>query len=384
MNTKSNLPRIAVVTGSRSDWGLVSPVASALLARSQACEAILYATGNHFSDRYGRTIDRVFEQFPEVKCWDVFPPESDVRGLADAHGKLASIAAEDFGRCRPTVLIVTGDRTEMLPPAQTAAIMGIPVAHIGGGETTQGAIDERVRACLTALSTWHFVGLPEFRDRVLALGADPKHVFVIGDTALDTVLAQPDHSDAELVAWLGFVPDRHTLLVTYHSETESPDLGIYAFDALLEVLGKRSETMVFSFPNADAGSAEIIARLEPFVRADAKRRRLVASLGSRLWVALMRRVGALVGNSSSGLIEAPSFGLPAVNVGIRQAGRFRARNIIDARGEVSEIARAVEKALLPAFRDSLRGLVNPYGDGKSGERAATTLISLLEPNVPNR
>lgn len=374
--------RVVLVTGGRSDYGLVRPIAAAVAARSDM-ELVLYATGNHFSERFGMTIDRVKAEFPGVRFWNVFPDSTAPVAVGTGLGRLGEIVAKDFSERKPGVVVLVGDRIELLPVAQTCLLLGIPVAHVGGGETTLGAIDEKTRSCLTSIADLHFVSIPAFAEKVIIHGADEKRVFVVGETALDTILAQPDLSDDEARSEFGFLPDRKTLLITFHAETSSADFGLGVFRDLMAGLGEfaanpaRGSKMIFTMPNADPGGEEIIAGIEAFVRADPERRFLFPSLGARRWVAAMRRVGAIVGNSSSGLLEAPSFGLPAVNIGHRQEGRLRAANVIDADGSASTILAALTRALEPSFRDALQGLENPYGDGKSGVRIAIHLADFL-------
>lgn len=367
--------KIALVTGCRSDFGLVAPLINALL-NFREVQPLLYVTGNHTSPVFGSTIETVANRFPIAGIWDAFPGGFSSQSIASGLGLLQILATSDLSREIPNALVVAGDRTEMLPPSLSAAIMGIPVAHVGGGETTLGAVDERMRNCLTSLATWHFVGIPDFRVKVINKGADPRNVYVTGETALDTLLVQPDLSESELAEKFGFIPDRKTVLAAYHPETLAADLGIHGLENLLTVLERIDHRVIFTYPNSDVGSLKIIEKLKIF--AAKKKCILLPSLGSRNWVALLRRVGVLLGNSSSGILEAPSFSLPAVNIGNRQAGRFKSANVIDAAPTVNGINDALLKALSDEFRDSLKGLVNPYGDGRSAERIASILIGEIK------
>lgn len=368
--------RIILVTGSRSDFGLVAPVVEALYAIPET-DVSLFACGSHLSTQFGNTIETVRARFSKVRTWDALKLGLGPAVLADSHAALGSQVAASLYILKPQVMILTGDRTELLPIAMSATLLGVPIAHIGGGETTLGAIDEKIRTCLTALATWHFISNETFRARVLAIGAAPENVFVTGETALDTLLAQEEVGDRELNEFFGFLPDRRTLLLAFHPETLAPDFGVGACDELLHALDDFPGNIVATFPNADQGSEMFIERLTRFC-AGRSGRVLKPSVGSQRWAALLRRVGALIGNSSSGLIEAPSFLLPAVNIGDRQKNRLAMANVLHAPAVSAQIKTAVQRALTDDFRASLQGLENVYGDGKAGPRIARILLDQLK------
>ena len=372
---KSSSIRIAAITGCRSDFGLVQPIIQALGSFSTA-EVLLFVTGNHTLRRFGSTINQVKKSFSITGIWDVFPEVSTPENLAVSLGKLGAASAKDFSKHKPDALLIVGDRTEMLPPAQSAAILGIPIAHVGGGETTKGAIDENIRGCLTSLSKWHFVSLPSFRNKVRRMGIESENIFITGETALDTLLSQPDATSDELRDFLGFCPDENTLVLVYHPETLSTDLGLKGLRETLSVLDSWPGKIVVTYPNSDAGSDFIISELERFCRNSSKRK-VIPSLGSKNWTALLKRAGAIIGNSSSAIIEAPSFKLPGVNIGSRQSGRYKPKNVVDAAPFRSDIKEALARATSKNFRESLKKLKNPYGDGKSGRRIAEILLKVL-------
>jgi len=367
--------KIAFMTSCRSDFGLISPIITAL-KKYPFVEPILFATGNHFHAKYGKTIEIVRKQFQFVENWDVFCENPTLESLAESHGKLAVCSARDLASRQPDAFLLLGDRTEILPPAQSAVILGIPIAHVGGGETTKGAVDEKIRFCLSALATWHFVGLPDFKEKVVGVGANPENVFVTGDTALDTILAQPEVPSDELIKTFGFLPDKNTALLAYHSETLSPDLGLEGLRQLISVLDSTDFKIIITYPNSDIGSTQIIEILEQFSKGN-KHRFLAPSLGSRIWANLLEKVGFMIGNSSSAIVEAPSFSLPAVNIGKRQAGRLKGKNVIDADPDGESIRKAIRKATSGAFRQSLEKMKNPYGDGNAGKKIARILVEKI-------
>jgi UDP-hydrolysing UDP-N-acetyl-D-glucosamine 2-epimerase len=374
-------PRVGIFTGCRSDFGLVLPVIEAL--RKRPVRMMVYASGNHFSRRFGFTVRLVARACRVLRSWKAFSDDLTPRGIARGLGRLAQMAAREFDRMPPDLVILTGDRLELLPVAQTAAVFRIPLAHIGGGETTLGAVDQRIRTCLTALAERHFVGHPEFARRVIASGVEESRVIIAGETAVDTILSTAPAEPSQLEKQFGFLPDRQTILVTFHPETLAPDYGIETGRRMLAGLRRCENPVICTYPNADPGSEAVIKLLQE----EATRRpgfHLHPNLGGPVWIALLNSVGALVGNSSSGIIEAPSFGLPVVNVGERQAGRLRGANVVDATDSVTGFVTALTQALSPEFRCRLTSRENPYGDGHAGERIAENIAAWVSQLPPHR
>jgi UDP-hydrolysing UDP-N-acetyl-D-glucosamine 2-epimerase len=366
---------VAAVTTSRADWGLYLPILRRL-RRERSIRLRLVVSGSHLSERYGRTVDAVRA--------DGFEPDErvDVRlGPGTPAGVARSMAlgvegfARAFGRTHPDLLVVLGDRFEMFTAAVAALPFNLPVAHIHGGEVTEGAMDDALRHAVTKLSHLHFVSTREYARRVAQLGEEPWRITVAGAPALDNLKAVKLLSRPALERELAFPLDPAPLLVTFHPVTlEAPDTARQA-DELLAALDRSGLPVVFTMPNADPANAVIRDRVRTFLRGR-PRAAAFESLGTRLYFSLMRHAAAMVGNSSSGLIEAPSFRLPVVNVGIRQRGRVRAMNVIDCGHGRAEILKAVRKAVAPEFRDGLRGLRNPYGDGGAADRIAERLASV--------
>ena len=361
---------VGVVTVARSDYGIYRPVLRALAERNDV-RLQLYVGGMHLLDRFGHTVDEIERDgYPIAERVDFLGSGDAPADIAGAIGRGVSAFAEAFERSRPDILVLLGDRFEMLAAGVAALPFALPLAHIHGGESTEGAIDEAIRHSLTKMSHIHFVSTEEYARRVMQLGEEPWRVHVTGAPALDALSGFEPLSDEELAA-RGVRLRGPTLLVTYHPVTLLPGQEA-ELDTLLDAVDASGLDAVFTFPNADAGNSAIIRRIEALADGD-ERFTVVRNLGTDAYFTLMSRAVAMVGNSSSGIIEAASFELPVVNVGRRQGGRLRPRNVIDT--DADGMREALARAADPAFRRSLAGLANPYGDGHAAERIADVLAS---------
>lgn len=361
---------VAVISTSRADFGhLHWP-----LQRMQAhpdLDPHLIVTGAHLSPEFGTTATEIersgFVIEERIEC--LMSSDTDI-GMAKTIGTAMLSLADVLGRLRPDLLLLIADRYEMMAPACAALALRIPIAHIEGGEISEGAIDDAVRNALTKMSHLHLTPTMEAKERVLAMGEEGWRVHRVGAPSLDHIIEGNLPDDAELSSALGFLPDRDTCVVSIHPVTLDDDTTRQpeaVFDAL-EGLAR----VVFCFPNADAGSRALIARAREF--CDARdHAELFVNLSPRLYWGLLERSGALVGNSSSGIMETPTLELPTVNVGSRQKGRTQAANIVDVAAKPEAIADGIRAAMDPDFRTSLAGLVNPYGDGRAGQRIADIL-----------
>jgi len=363
---------VAVVSVARSDAGIYLPVLQAI-QRSSSLDLRLMVTGMHLSPEFGETwrdFDR--DGIPIAERVECTVSSDTPTGVSASMGLGVLGFNQVFSRQRPDVLVVLGDRFEMLAAAVAALPYVIPTAHIHGGEVTEGAIDEAIRHSLTKMSHLHFVSTETYARRVIQLGEAPWRVAVSGAPGLDAMQAVEIWSRAHLEEKIGLSFDAPVLMATLHPVTLDYGQTSALLDAFLAAIEAVDLPVVFTYPNADTQGRSIIAALEAFV-ARRGNARVVAHLGSAGYFSLMRHAAAMVGNSSSGLIEAPSFGLPVVNIGDRQRGRLRAANVIDVPGEAAAIAHALRRATSPAFRESLQGLTNPYGDGHAAERIVRVL-----------
>ena len=363
---------IAVVTVARSDWGHLTSVLNELRAASDV-RLLLFVGGMHLSDAFGRTVELIErEGWPIAERIEMLEPSDAPEAIAASIGRGVAGFGRAYARHRPDVVVVLGDRFEMLSAAAAALPFVLPVAHLHGGEVTEGAIDNQIRHAITKCAHLHFVSAEPHARRIAAMGEEPWRIHDVGAPGLDRIRTTRLLSRDELSRRLDLAPDDRWLMVTYHPATlEYQDTARHT-DELLAALEKVDATCVVTYPNADTAGRTIIARLEEFAgRHD--RVRLARSLGDDVYLSLLRHADAMVGNSSSGLIEAPSFELPVVNVGGRQAGRLRAANVIDVGPDRDEILTGIDAALTPVFRAGLSGMKNPYGDGRAAERIVRVL-----------
>ena len=362
---------IAVVTTSRADYGIYRPVLRAIAAEPTLSLRLL-VSGSHLSPRFGMTVREI-----EADGWtpdDLVPLalDSDTpKAIAQAMAGSTSGFAGAFERSRPDILVVLGDRFEMFGAALAALPFRIPVAHLHGGELTEGAIDDALRHSMTKLSHLHFVATEEYGRRVVRMGEEAWRVTVAGAPSLDELASVPRLTEAELKEQFNLVITPATLLVTFHAATLELDPGVQAAE-VMAALAAVARPVVFTMPNADTGGCAIRERIEVFVRTHPAAQ-AVENLGTRAYFTVMERCAAMVGNSSSGLIEAPSFGLPVVNIGLRQRGRARGANVLDVPCERDAIGEGIRRATNPAFRLAIQGLSNPYGDGHAAPRIVARL-----------
>jgi UDP-hydrolysing UDP-N-acetyl-D-glucosamine 2-epimerase len=363
---------IGVVTVARSDYGHLVPLLEAL-RDTPGITLQLYVAGAHLSPRFGETVSAI-----EADGWPISARVETI-GASDAAvevaaGTGAGVAgfARAFAAGRPDLIVVLGDRAEMLAAAVAALPLAIPVAHLHGGEVTEGAIDEQARHAITKLAHLHFPAAEPYARRIRQMGEEPWRVHCVGAPGLDRFARGAAMPREELARRIGLPLRRPTLLVTFHPVTLEPgEAGGHSAE-LAGALEMVDGDVVITYPGADAAHDAVIRRLEALA-ATRPGTRMIPALGEDGYRALLQEADVMVGNSSSGLIEAPSFGLPVVNVGIRQQGRLRAANVIDVGHGREEIAAGIRRALAPGFRAGLRGLVNPYGDGNAAPRIARVL-----------
>lgn len=365
---------IAVVTSSRADYShLYWPLKE--LASHPDVDLKPIAMGSHLAPTFGNTAQEIERDgipiAARVEC--LLNSDSDV-GMAKTIGVAVLGLADVFGQMRPDLLLLIADRYEMLAPASVALALRIPIAHIEGGEISEGAIDDAVRNALTKMSHIHFTSTHMARERVIAMGEEPWRVHRAGAPSLDHLRRSKLLAREELERRLKIDLGKPTLLVAYHPVTirrETTEEMDTLFAALMGMDGQ----ILFCYPNSDAGSHRIIERTRRFV-ADRGEGQVFTNLDPLTYWSLLRCVDALVGNSSSGIMETASFALPTVNIGLRQQGRERARNVLDAEPEEAEIRTRIAEARSEGFRQSLEGMENPYGDGHATEKIVEVLTTI--------
>jgi UDP-hydrolysing UDP-N-acetyl-D-glucosamine 2-epimerase len=365
---------IAVVTTSRADYSHLYWVLRDLEAHPDV-DLKLIVLAAHLSPEFGATVGEIERDgFPiasRIEC--LLSSDSDV-GMAKTLGLAILGLTDALAQMRPDLLLLIADRYEMLAPASVALTLRIPVAHIEGGEISEGAIDDAVRNALTKMAHIHFTSTDLARARVISMGEESWRVHRAGAPSLDHIRRSTLLTRAELEKALELLLADDVTVVAYHPVTIFKHTTAEA-DAVFAALESLSGQIIFCYPNADAGSHELMARIRAFcaTRLDAH---LFINLASITYWSLLREASVLMGNSSSGIMEAASFGLPVVNVGMRQQGRERGPNILDAEATVESILAQVDKSRQPAFRESLQSMKNIYGDGHAAERIVGVLTSV--------
>lgn len=366
--------KIAVVSTSRADYGhLYWPLRE--LQRHRDVQLELIVLGAHLSPGFGATVREIekdgFAIAAKIEC--LLSSDSDV-GMAKTIGVATLSLADTLGAMRPDILLLIADRYEMLAPASVALALRIPIAHIEGGEISEGAIDDAVRNALTKMSHVHFTSTESARRRIISMGEETWRVHCAGAPSLDHLRRSTLLDRDAVQEKLGVLLHGPITVVSYHPVTIARDT-VQEADALFAALERITGQILFCYPNADAGSLRLIARTREFVEAR-EGSDVFVNLDAVTYWSLLRQADLFLGNSSSGIMETASLGLPTVNIGLRQQGRERAQNIIDAAPDVEAILAAVEQARCDAFRHSLKDMVNPYGSGHAAEKIVEVLASV--------
>ena len=367
--------KIAVVTGTRAEYGLLYWVIRELHGDPDV-ELQLIVTGMHLSPEFGLTVKEIEkDDFPVAEKVEMLLSSDTEAAIAISMGLGMIGFAKAYERLRPDIVVVLGDRFEIHAAVSAAIPFRIPVAHIHGGEITVGAIDELFRHAITKMSHIHFTSTEEYKKRVIQMGERPENVYCFGAPGLDSINRLNLLSSEELSKELGFPQDKKVGVVTYHPVTLENNTAGSQIAVLLKTIRNFSDIYwIFTLPNADTGGRIIISRIRGFVEQNPGKGNAFTSLGRLKYLSLLKHAAVMVGNSSSGLIEAPSFELPVVNIGDRQAGRVRGQNVIDVlKAEEASLAESISKALSSNFSGSLKGMKNPYGEGKTSEKIAEKL-----------
>lgn len=366
--------KVAVLTATRAEYGLLYWVLREIMA-APTLELQLIVSGTHLSHAHGHTVDAIARDGVPIARRVEMLVSGDTPAATARSVALGVIGfADALEALRPDVFVVLGDRFEVLAAAQAALFHGVPVAHIAGGDVSEGAFDESMRHAITKLSHLHFVTNELSAARVRQLGEDPARVFCTGSPGLDFLRRTPLLEGDALVQALGAPLGTRNVLVTFHPVTAEAARSRAQFDQLLWALDRLPDDVVVwcTGPNADPGGRDLDDALQRWVSAQPTRRRYHVSLGQQRYVSLMQQVDAVIGNSSSGLYEAPSFGVPTVNVGGRQRGRLMASSVFDVEAD----GAAIEAAIAQALARGRQPTENPYGDGNSAPRIAKLLATV--------
>ena len=373
MDSGKNKRKVCVVTGTRAEYGLLRPVMDAI-RNHPLLQLQLLVTGMHLETAFGHSVSLIEQDGYHIDARVPMTAIEDTgKGMATSVGNGILGITQALSELQPEIIVLLGDRTEVLAAATSALFLNIPIAHIHGGDITRGGTDESVRHAVTKMAHLHFPATAASANNILRMGEDPWRIHTTGAPCLDTILAFTPLDRAELAQKYHLPEAGPFLVLVQHAVSTEPEDAVQQIQATLQALAKFALPTLAIYPNSDAGGKAIIQELEaarhfPWLQ-------LHASLPQRDYLSLLQHCACLIGNSSSGMIESSSFKIPVLNIGIRQEGRERAANVIDVHHNAPGIEIALQKALSPAFKQTLAGLENPYGGGKTGLDIAQILAS---------
>lgn len=371
------MKKICVVTGTRAEYGLLKPVIKRI-SDAKDLELNLAVTGMHLSPEFGLTYKEIEQDGYLITAKIEMLLSSDTPvGITKSMGLAIIGFADYFENNKPDLVIILGDRYEMLMVASAAMIARIPIAHIHGGELTEGLIDEAIRHSITKMSHLHFTTTEEYRRRVVQLGEQPQSVYNVGSLGVESIKKISLLKKDELESAIGF-RFFTTIMVTYHPVTLESMTSEAQFKNILRVLDAHKEiTVIFTKANSDTDGRVINQMIDDYVKGNKGRCVAFTSLGQLRYLSALQFCTAVLGNSSSGLIEVPSFKIPTINIGDRQLGRVKAESVIDCDNSIEQIEDALMKALSPEFREQLSEMKNPY----EGEQTSEKIVDIIRQQV---
>lgn len=371
------MKKVSILTATRAEYGLLKPIIKKL-ANVPEFDVRLVVTGAHLSPEFGLTYQEIEQDgFSIDNRIEMLLSADSPAAISKSMGVALISFADYFERLKPDILIVLGDRYETLAVCIAAMNQKVPIAHLYGGETTEGAVDESIRHAITKMSYIHFTSTESYRRRVIQLGEQPNRVFCVGAIGIENILKEEIMPKRDLETSLNFKLDKPHAIVTFHPVTLEDNQSAQQFQAILDVC-KNYQDMYFIFTkaNADANGRIINNMIDSYMEEN-KHAIAFTSLGMTRYLSALKYSVLVLGNSSSGLIEAPSFGIPTVNIGDRQKGRLKASSIIDCKPNTDDIQRAIHLALSKEFQEKSKKTVNPYGDGNTSEKVTSILKTFL-------
>ena len=372
----NKFPRVSIFTGSRAEYGLLYWVIKELISR-EIFDINVVATGTHLSKKMGHTVTEIRNDFPDL----IHEIDIGLEGTSPHHisammGKGIQEFSNYFSSSGTDLIIILGDRFEILSVAVAALPYNIPIAHIGGGEISEGVIDDSIRHCLTKLSHIHFPITKKCGERIKSLGENPSNVHVVGSTSLDILRKIRFLSKSQLSDMVGFNKEKRLMLFVYHPVTLEYRKTPEQIENILSVINNFDFEIIMIYPNIDTSSNHVIERLDLFSKENTNVF-LIKNMDRKNYLSLMNIADIMVGNSSSGIVESPSFNLPVVNIGNRQAGRDKSKNIIDCSNSVNSITEAINKVNNDEkFIQEIKEIRNPNGDGFASRRIADILSEI--------
>lgn len=372
--------RICFVTATRAEYFLLKPLMLEV-QNDSLLELQLIVTGMHLDHNFGYTLSDIEKDFSHIDAQIPMQLSSDSSGLSKSMGELQIKLSTVLETLNPNILVILGDRYEMLSVASTALMLQIPIAHIHGGEITSGAIDDAIRHAITKLSHLHFTSTQTYAKRAVQLGENPSRVFNVGAIGVENIKQIALLSKDELEKNINFSFNTRTLLITYHPQTLSDISPQQQFQELLDALDSFQDVkMIFTKANSDTGGIFINEMIDKYVANNSNKAIAFTSLGALRYFSTIKFVDAVVGNSSSGIIEVPSFHTPTINIGDRQKGRIQAQSVINCANSKKAIQSAIEKALSRKFKTTLKAIHNPY-EGKNPVKAIIKELKNCDPQT---
>ncbi|WP_141048483.1 UDP-N-acetylglucosamine 2-epimerase [Aliarcobacter cryaerophilus] len=373
--------KICVVTGTRAEYGLLYWLMKEIEADKEL-ELQLIATGMHLSPEFGLTYKEIEKEFSVNKKIEMLLSSDTAIGISKSMGLAQISFSEAYEELKPDVLIVLGDRYEIFSATTAAMIARIPIAHLHGGETTEGAFDESIRHSITKMSHLHFTATQEYKNRVIQLGEDPSRVFNVGGMGIENIKRLKLISKDEFEKSIEFNLNIKNILVTFHPVTLEKSTAKNQFQELLDAIDELKDTnIIFTKSNSDTDGRVINKMIDEYVTKNSHKSIRFTSLGQLRYLSALQYVDAVVGNSSSGLAEAPSFKIGTINIGDRQKGRIKASSLIDCEPNKGSILQAFDRLYSKEFQETLRTTINPYGDGCASTKIVETLKSVDLKNI---
>lgn len=374
---------ICIVTGTRAEYGLLRPIIKQVKA-TDSFDLKIVATGMHLSEDFGLTYKEIEADGISIDAKiDVLQNEDSNKAMSMAIGVGVMGFAEYFDKTQPDMVVVLGDRFEIFAAATAAAVACIPIAHLYGGETTEGAVDEFFRHSITKMSYLHFTSTEQYRQRVINMGETPDRVFNVGAAGVENILSMPLMTKDELARSIDFDLNNPYALVTFHPVTLEKNTATKQMEELLSALDEiNGLNYIFTKANADANGRAINKKIDEY--CDKKENAIAfTSLGVLRYLSAMKYCEMVIGNSSSGIIETPSFKKPTVNIGDRQKGRIFAKSVICCEPEKNSIIKSIDKARSQQFLHEIANQVSPYGDGKTSEKIVAVIKDFLDNDKVN-
>lgn len=367
------MKKICVVTGTRAEYGLLYWLMKDIQNNSEL-ELQLIVTGMHLSPEFGLTYKEIEKDFKIDKKIEILLSSDTAVGISKSMGLAQISFAEAYEELKPDILVVLGDRYEIFSAVSAAMIARVPIAHLHGGESTEGAFDESIRHSITKMSHLHFTATEEYKKRVIQLGEQPKRVFNVGGMGIENIKRLKLLTKKEFEESINFKLNKKNILVTFHPVTLENSTAKEQFQELLDAIDELKDTnIIFTKANSDTDGRVINQMCDEYATNNHHKSICFTSLGQLRYLSALQYVDAMVGNSSSGLAEAPSFKKGTINIGDRQKGRIKADSVIDCEPNKASIAQAFKKLYAKEFQELLKNTANPYGDGCASEKIVSVL-----------